>query len=109
MHCSVSLYICKYVCVGQVLGFGRTERSTLGEELFLVRLKLVGCERGAWLHCVCGVAAGRDPRGVCSGDSGGPVLYHGAQVRTLRIAMYSHLLSHWTLYSGCLLLPKVKR
>ncbi|CAH0747805.1 unnamed protein product [Diatraea saccharalis] len=64
----------------KVLGFGRTERSVLGEELFVVRLQLVFCERGAWFHCVCGVAAGRDPRGVCSGDSGGPVIYKGAQV-----------------------------
>lgn len=52
----------------------------LGEELFSVRLQLVFCERGAWFHCVCGVAAGRDGRGVCSGDSGGPVLYRGVQV-----------------------------
>ncbi|XP_075991070.1 kallikrein 1-related peptidase b24-like [Anticarsia gemmatalis] len=68
----------------QVLGFGRTETSQLGEELFEVRLKLVACERTAWFHCVCGVArqeAGvRALRGVCSGDSGGPVMYRGAQV-----------------------------
>ncbi|XP_063828459.1 glandular kallikrein-like [Ostrinia nubilalis] len=64
----------------EVLGFGRTERSILGEELFSVKLQLVFCERGAWFHCVCGVAGGRDARGVCSGDSGGPVLYRGVQV-----------------------------
>ncbi|KAM3955039.1 trypsin alpha [Aphomia sociella] len=64
----------------QVLGFGRTERSALGEELFAVRLQLVACERGAWFHCACGAASTRDPRGVCSGDSGGPVLYNGVQV-----------------------------
>ncbi|CAH0600930.1 unnamed protein product [Chrysodeixis includens] len=67
----------------QVLGYGRTEKSMQGEELFEVRLRLVFCERGAWFHCVCGVAAARTgggARGVCSGDSGGPVLYRGAQV-----------------------------
>ncbi|CAG4928097.1 unnamed protein product [Colias eurytheme] len=64
----------------KVLGFGRTERSILGEELFSVQLRLVGCEREGWYHCVCGVAQGRDPRGVCSGDSGGPVLFEGVQV-----------------------------
>ncbi|XP_059054676.1 coagulation factor IX-like [Achroia grisella] len=64
----------------QVLGFGRTERSPLGEELFSVRLRLAACERGAWLHCACGAAPARDPRGVCAGDSGGPVLYKGLQV-----------------------------
>ncbi|XP_021199089.2 trypsin, alkaline B [Helicoverpa armigera] len=67
----------------QVLGYGRTEKSSLGEELFEVRLRLVWCERGAWFHCVCGVGgarAGSSARGVCSGDSGGPVLYRGAQV-----------------------------
>ncbi|XP_026764510.2 chymotrypsin-1-like [Galleria mellonella] len=64
----------------QVLGFGRTEWSLLGEELFSVRLRLAACERGAWLHCACGVAAAREPRGVCAGDSGGPVLYSGVQV-----------------------------
>lgn len=69
--------------VAQVLGFGRTEKSMLGEELFEVKLRLVFCERGAWFHCVCGVAAARaggGARGVCSGDSGGPVLHRGAQV-----------------------------
>ncbi|RVE42566.1 hypothetical protein evm_012779 [Chilo suppressalis] len=64
----------------KVLGFGRTERLLLGEELFVVQLQLVFCSRGAWFHCVCGVATGRDPRGVCSGDSGGPVIHNGAQV-----------------------------
>ncbi|XP_022834691.1 chymotrypsin-1-like [Spodoptera litura] len=67
----------------QVLGYGRTEKSLLGEELFEVRLRLVLCERGAWFHCVCGVGverSGEGARGVCSGDSGGPVLYRGAQV-----------------------------
>lgn len=54
----------------------------MGEELFSVKLQLVFCDRGSWFHCVCGVATGRDRRGVCSGDSGGPVLYRGVQVRT---------------------------
>lgn len=69
----------------QVFGFGRTERSGLGEELSSVRLVLTECGRGTWQHCVCGVA--KDPgdvaraKGVCSGDSGGPVLYEGIQVR----------------------------
>lgn len=64
----------------QVLGFGRTERSVLGEELFSARLRVVACERGAWFHCACGAAAGDTAAGVCAGDSGGPVLYRGAQV-----------------------------
>lgn len=65
-----------------MLGFGRTETSSLGEELFEVRLRLVSCERSSWKHCVCGETAARagSARGVCSGDSGGPVLYRGAQV-----------------------------
>ncbi|XP_046973453.1 glandular kallikrein, prostatic-like [Vanessa cardui] len=64
----------------QVLGFGRTERAVLGEELFSVELRLVGCERNDWIYCVCGVAKAGMPRGVCSGDSGGPVLYNGVPV-----------------------------
>lgn len=64
----------------QVLGFGRTERSTLGEELFSARLWSVACDRGTWFHCTCGVASGKDKAGVCVGDSGGPVLYRGTQV-----------------------------
>lgn len=67
----------------QVLGFGRTDRSPLGEELFQVRLRAVPCARGDWLHCVCAVAKGNASRGgsgVCSGDSGGPVLVRGVQV-----------------------------
>ncbi|XP_013187935.1 glandular kallikrein-like [Amyelois transitella] len=63
----------------QVLGYGRTESTSLGEELLSVRLRLVDCERGAWRHCVCGVSRG-GARGVCSGDSGGPVVYRGMQV-----------------------------
>ncbi|XP_052737107.1 trypsin-1-like [Bicyclus anynana] len=62
----------------QVFGFGRTERSALGEELFSVRLRLVPCDCDGWLHCVCGEHDGS--RGVCSGDSGGPVLYNGYQI-----------------------------
>lgn len=47
-------------------------------------LDLTLCERGAWFHCICGVP-GKIERsaggsGVCSGDSGGPVIYHGIQV-----------------------------
>lgn len=67
----------------QVLGFGHTEARATHEELALVRLELVYCERGAWFHCVCGRArrgAAGGPRGVCAGDSGGPVLYRGVQV-----------------------------
>ncbi|XP_050663949.1 chymotrypsin-1-like [Leptidea sinapis] len=64
----------------KVLGFGRTERSVLGEELFSVELHLVPCEREGWYHCVCGMTLTGDARGVCSGDSGGPVLYNGVQV-----------------------------
>ncbi|XP_047535208.1 chymotrypsin BII-like [Vanessa atalanta] len=64
----------------KVLGFGRTERAVLGEELYSVELRLVGCERNEWIYCVCGVAKVGMPRGVCSGDSGGPVLYKGVPV-----------------------------
>ncbi|KAG6464942.1 hypothetical protein O3G_MSEX014827 [Manduca sexta] len=67
----------------QVFGFGRTEGSALGEELFAVKLRLVPCERGSWFHCVCGVsrsAGSGAAAGVCSGDSGGPVVWRGAQV-----------------------------
>lgn len=64
----------------QVFGYGRTERSVLGEELFCVRLVMSRCARGSWVHCVCGAA--RDLRGVCSGDSGGPVHYKGVQVHS---------------------------
>ncbi|KAJ0180825.1 hypothetical protein K1T71_002910 [Dendrolimus kikuchii] len=49
-------------------------------ELFGVRLRATPCGRGTWVHCVCGVSAARGGRGVCSGDSGGPVLLHGEQV-----------------------------
>ena len=63
-----------------MLGFGRTERSLLGEELFSADLRLVRCERSDWLYCVCGLASAAAPRGVCSGDSGGPVLYGGMPV-----------------------------
>lgn len=50
-----------------------------------MRLRMVQCDRASWLHCMCAVAAVSAPglrsaRGVCSGDSGGPVLYHGAQI-----------------------------
>ncbi|XP_049865374.1 chymotrypsin-1-like [Pectinophora gossypiella] len=66
-----------------VMGFGRTEtvlRSS-GEELFAVKLQLTFCERGAWFHCVCGMSsASKTERGVCSGDSGGPVVYRGIQI-----------------------------
>ncbi|XP_039745422.1 chymotrypsin-1-like [Pararge aegeria] len=62
----------------EVLGFGRTERSVLGEELRAVRLRLTACERASWRHCVCGAAD--ELRGVCSGDSGGPVMYRGALI-----------------------------
>ncbi|CAG9575314.1 unnamed protein product [Danaus chrysippus] len=64
----------------KVFGFGRTERSVLGEELFSVQLRLNGCERSDWIYCVCGVASRSKPQGVCSGDSGGPVLYNGVPV-----------------------------
>ncbi|CAH0722090.1 unnamed protein product, partial [Brenthis ino] len=64
----------------KVFGFGRTERSVLGEELFSVDLTLVPCEQSDWLYCVCGVAKSDSPRGVCSGDSGGPILYEGQPV-----------------------------
>ncbi|XP_049869323.1 trypsin-like [Pectinophora gossypiella] len=67
----------------QVMGFGRTEtaEATLGEELFAVTLRLQNCERSSWFHCMCGLASpGERARGVCSGDSGGPVVYSGVQV-----------------------------
>ncbi|XP_022113091.2 chymotrypsin-1-like [Pieris rapae] len=62
-----------------VLGFGRSERSALGEELFSVQLTATSCERTGWEPCICGLAPSV-ARAVCSGDSGGPVLYQGVQV-----------------------------
>ncbi|XP_053600791.1 chymotrypsin-1-like, partial [Plodia interpunctella] len=65
----------------QVLGFGRTEASNKGEELLTVFLRLVECDRNGWRHCVCGVSRSLElPSGVCSGDSGGPVVYRGVQI-----------------------------
>lgn len=68
----------------QVLGFGRTELLAQGERLVSARLRIVSCDRGTWVHCMCGVAGGTgcapSPAGVCSGDSGGPVVYRGTQV-----------------------------
>lgn len=70
------------------MGFGHKEQESApdfkGEELFGVTLELAFCERGAWFHCICGVpnpvARSQGSRGVCSGDSGGPVVYRGQLV-----------------------------
>ncbi|XP_026333063.1 trypsin-like, partial [Hyposmocoma kahamanoa] len=67
----------------EVLGFGRTDKSdsSLGEELYGVKLKLVGCDRSTWTFCMCGTSVGLSGgRGVCSGDSGGPMTYNGSQI-----------------------------
>lgn len=66
----------------RVFGFGRTERAAPGEELYTVRLQLVACARARWTHCACAAAADRlaGGAGVCAGDSGGPVVFEGAQV-----------------------------
>lgn len=74
----------------QVLGFGRTDKADhgLGEELYAVKLKLIGCDRTTWTFCVCGTTEGQaDGRGVCSGDSGGPMIYNGSQVNSLCVFM----------------------
>lgn len=66
----------------QVMGFGRTDDASMAEELLAVPLRMVLCERASWVHCVCGQARRQEgsTRGVCTGDSGGPVLYEGVQV-----------------------------
>ena len=66
-----------------MLGFGSTEHSPKGEQLFETQLHLVPCERKNWERCVCGegdTTSRQGARGVCAGDSGGPVVYRGAQV-----------------------------
>ncbi|KPJ20328.1 Transmembrane protease serine 9 [Papilio machaon] len=74
----------------QVLGFGRSESSALGEEMWGARLRLARCGRATWYHVVCGAgavepasarAAGAGAAGgVCAGDSGGPLLFGRTQV-----------------------------
>ncbi|XP_013166455.1 PREDICTED: trypsin alpha-like [Papilio xuthus] len=73
-----------------VLGFGRSESSALGEEMWGARLRLARCGRATWYHVVCGAgavepvgarAAGEGAvGGVCAGDSGGPLLFGRTQV-----------------------------
>ncbi|XP_026326804.1 chymotrypsin-1-like [Hyposmocoma kahamanoa] len=70
-----------------ILGFGRKEQDGppdfRGEALFSVNLQLTFCERGSWFHCICGIASPvvrSQGGGVCTGDSGGPVLYRGSQI-----------------------------
>ncbi|XP_061718357.1 uncharacterized protein LOC133525939 [Cydia pomonella] len=62
-----------------VLGFGTTDEKPIARHLHRVRLLVQDCDREGWLHCACATGA---ERGVCAGDSGGPVLYNGTQVHT---------------------------
>ncbi|KAI5643618.1 trypsin domain-containing protein [Phthorimaea operculella] len=63
-----------------ILGFGKTTDANAGENLYSVKLQMGNCHRKSWLNCFCGSAIGKEQRGVCSGDSGGPVIYNGVQV-----------------------------
>ncbi|KAJ2938848.1 hypothetical protein O0L34_g18476 [Tuta absoluta] len=64
-----------------VLGYGKTnDAQKAGENLYAVKLRMDSCYRDSWLHCFCGNAIGQEQRGVCSGDSGGPVVYKRVQV-----------------------------
>ncbi|XP_061718426.1 chymotrypsin-2-like [Cydia pomonella] len=60
-----------------ILGYGMTDVKPAGERLREVRLKMATCGREGWRHCACAVGS---VSGVCSGDSGGAVLYNGTQV-----------------------------
>ncbi|XP_026313972.1 mite allergen Der f 6-like [Hyposmocoma kahamanoa] len=68
----------------EVLGFGRTTKYepawALGNQLFAAKLTLVKCDRTTWSFCICAMSGSDNPRGVCSGDSGGPMVYNGSQI-----------------------------
>ncbi|KAI5651678.1 trypsin domain-containing protein [Phthorimaea operculella] len=59
-----------------ILGFGATT-DTKSQELVKVTLRTRKCDRKTWIFCACGQATpGQRSGGVCTGDSGGPVLFN---------------------------------
>ncbi|KAJ2945846.1 hypothetical protein O0L34_g4752 [Tuta absoluta] len=59
-----------------ILGFGATSNRN-SPELIKVSLRTQRCARRTWIFCACGKPKlGQRSGGVCTGDSGGPVLFN---------------------------------